>query len=265
MWSGAALHPLSAFLGDWFAAGVPGIDALNHEATRRGLQTGGGAPLRFVLPCAAHTASGAPGYERQAFEHGEICTRPDNPHDLFNALIWLAFPQAKAMLNRRHHEVLQRSGDTQRRGSLRDFLTQFDECGVIVAGMPDDMIAAMRAHRWSEVFVARRAELQRVSFVLFGHGSHDALRQPFIGLCGKALFLDVTNVTNLTLSALDVALAHRIASVDFSCSPRQLLQPLPLLGIPGATPDNEHPDYYANRQQFRPPRTMSAGSSPDSR
>jgi hypothetical protein len=204
--------------------------------------------LRFVLPCAAHTASGAPGYERQAFEHGEICTRPDNPHDLFNALIWLAFPQAKAMLNQRHHEALLLTGDTQRRGSLRDFLTQFDECGVLIAGMPDDLAAALRAHRWRDVFVAQRARLQQVRFVVFGHGSHDALRQPFAGLCGKALFIDTTETT---LPALDEALTHRIASVDFSPSPRQLLQPLPLLGIPGATVENENPAYYDDVRQFR--------------
>jgi hypothetical protein len=37
---------------------------------------------------------------------GEVATRPDNRHDLFNALIWLAFPRSKAAMNRRHHEAL---------------------------------------------------------------------------------------------------------------------------------------------------------------
>ena len=35
------------------------------------------------------------GYEERAFLTGKIATRPGNTHDLFNALIWLAFPRTK--------------------------------------------------------------------------------------------------------------------------------------------------------------------------
>jgi hypothetical protein len=75
---------------------------------------------------------------------------------------------------------------------LRDALTQFDECGVIVAGSAPELWQGLCAHRWREVFVERRAVLLRTTrFVVFGHASHDLLGAPFVGLCGKALFIEV--------------------------------------------------------------------------
>ena len=234
---------------------------LNAAARERGLVTGSGAPLRFVVPPAA-----AEAYEERAFLAGEVATRPDNRHDLFNALVWLAFPRTKAVFNRRHFAALSaaRQQGATARGSLRDALTQFDECGVIVAGSCPDLWQASCGHRWHEVFVTRREELLRSTrFLVFGHASHDALAAPYIGLCGKALFVAVGDAwlplpAAAALVQLDARLAELFDTRDWS--PRDW-QPLPLLGIPGATPDNERPDYYADTRQFRPARTMRPGSS----
>lgn len=228
------VHPLSAFLPRI----APELDALNAEAARLGIRTGGGHPLRFVPPAADGF-----GYEARAYATGAVATRAGNAHDYYNALIWLAFPRAKAALNRRHAAELARHGD-DRRGPVRDALTQFDECGVVVAGMPADMQSALRAHRWREVFVDRRVELLATTrFLVFGHASHDALQAPFVGLCGKAIFLDGED--------MDGTLAARLDAEPLT--PRAF-QPLPLLGIPGATADNEDPAYYDDTRQFRPAR-----------
>ncbi len=259
------LHPLSAFLAPWLKEGVPDLDTLNAIAAARGILTGGGASLRFVPP-----ADDDEGYEERAYRCGEVATRADNRHDLFNALIWLAFPHSKAAMNRRHHEALlaARVAGSEARGPLRDALTQFDECGVIVAGTAPDLWQALCAHRWREVFVERRAGLLHTTrFIVFGHASHDALGAPFIGLCGKALFLEVAATwldqpPAQLLARLDAGLAEMLATGDFA--PRDW-QPLPLLGIPGATAENEHADYYDDERQFRPPRRMRAGSSPGNR
>ena len=96
-----ALHRLSAFLAPWLKDGIPDLAALNHAAAARGIRTGNGAPLRFVPP-----RDDGEGYEERAWRSGEVATRADNRHDLFNALIWLAFPRSKAMMNRRHCEAL---------------------------------------------------------------------------------------------------------------------------------------------------------------
>ena len=64
------------------------------------------------------------------------------------------------------------------------------------------------------------------------------------------------------LAALDARLAVPFDSRRFSPGD---WQPLPLLGIPGATTDNEQPDYYDDARQFRAARTMRPGSSPGNR
>lgn len=258
-----ALHSLSAFLQPWLKGGTPDLARLNATARERGLVTGGGAPLRFV-----EAAGGPDGYEEHAYRTGEIATRPGNRHDLFNALIWLAFPLTKAVLNRRHYSAMSEFRGKSGRGPLRDALTQFDECGVIVAGSCADLWAALCEHRWREVFVERRDQLlQTTRFIVFGHASHDALAAPFVGLCGKGMFVEV-DATWLqspgvaALSELDVRLAALFDTGDFSSRD---WQPLPLLGIPGATAENERADYYDDTRQFRPARTMRPGSSPGNR
>lgn len=264
-WVAAELHPLSAFLRPWLDPATPDLLQLNAVARERRLVTGSGAALRFVIPSAATQA-----YEERAFLSGEIATRPDNRHDLFNALIWLAFPQTKAVLNRRHVGALNeaRRQGSAARGALRDALTQFDECGVIVAGCCPDLWRELCAHRWREVFVRRRDELQRCTrFLVFGHASHDALASPFVGLCGKAVFLAVDAAwlqlpAAAALVAIDARLALLFATRNFSPAD---WQPLPLLGIPGATVDNQRPDYYDDTRQFRAARTMRPGSSLGSR
>ena len=234
----------------------PPLSHYNALAAARALVTGSGAPLRFVAPDANPMA-----YEERAYHLGEVITRPDNWHDAYNADVWLEYPRAKATLNRLHFDAftaLRAKGEAAR-GRVRDRLTQFDECGVILAGIPDSLWAALRAHRWREVFVDRRAELlASTRFLFFGHASRDALRAPFFGLCGKALRIEADGSD---LTAVDSELERRLASADFS----ERWPVLPLLGIPGLTAENEDPVYYDDTRQFRPPRTMPAGSSPDSR
>ena len=258
---GAVLHPLSAFLRPWLDEGAAEIACLNRLARERGLTTGNGAALSFVPP----PVDGS-GYEERAWLSGEVATRPGNRHDWFNALIWLAFPRSKAALNRRHYTALleSRRQGSAARGALRDALTQFDECGVVMAGTCPGLWDALCAHRWREVFVERRAELLcSTRFMVFGHASQDLLAAPFIGLCGKAMYIEVDAAwlelpANEALTELDVRLAALFDSRAFS--PRDW-QPLPLLGIPSATADNERPEYYDDARQFRPTRTMPPGSS----
>ena len=60
------------------------------------------------------------------------------------------------------------------------------------------------------------------------------------------------------LSAVDGMLAADLTSGRYT-RPRDF-QPLPLLGIPGATPDNEDPAYYDDTWQFRPGRRAKPGA-----
>ncbi|OIR03793.1 hypothetical protein GALL_139730 [mine drainage metagenome] len=246
--------PLSSALSALADAGQPpDCVALNRLAAARDLRSGGGAPLRFIVPGGSGLA-----YEERIYWLGEVETRPGNWHDCFNALVWLAYPKTKAALNTRHHFD---SADGARRGPLRDALTQFDECGGAVVSSRLDLWEEIRAHRWKEVFWSRRADvLSSLRVYVFGHASFDMLRTPHLGLCAKALFLHVDHdwlaaPPETQLADVDARMAQRFSG-DFSPRPRDF-QPLPLLGIPGATADNGVPAYYDSRQ-FRPLRLIQS-------
>lgn len=251
---------------------LPALSYLNQQAEAIGITTGGGKSLRFTEP--DETAD----YERRAFISGLIATRDANWHDAFNALVWLKFPLSKQALNHAHMQARAeqtRSGDlaSRQRSRIGDLLTQFDECGVVVVGDSERARNLWRGichHQWVDVFVHQRAELMATTrFIVFGHGSLDALRAPFVGLCGKAIFIEadaatITAIDANDLTGVDQRLARRITSTNWAESTTSTesvsdplrsglgpLQPLPLLGIPGATTANADPDYYRDERQFR--------------
>lgn len=252
---------------------TPPLDWLNALAAERGIVTGSAAPLRFVTP-----GSSGLSYEERIWWLGEVETRPGNWHDGFNALVWLSFPRSKAALNARHHQALlelQQSATIpamqaaeKRRGPLRDALTQFDECGVAVVAANPELWQGIQAHRWKDVFWNRRAEVRRSLGVwIFGHASYDLLRTPHLGLCSKAVFFHVAAdwfalpVEQQRLD-IDARIAQRFGSPLRADRKPEYFQPLPLLGIPGATPDNEFPAYYDNTRQFRPLRAVPSPCLP---
>jgi hypothetical protein len=244
-------EPLAPWLAQLSCTAPPSLESLDRflQASAAPLVSGGGAPVRFVAATGARMA-----YEARIFQTGCVPTRPGNWHDAFNALVWLRFPLIKAALNGRH--VAARGGQAMR-GATRDAATLFDESGVIVACADASLAEGLRGHRWREVFVERRAELaHRLRFIVFGHALYDQMRAPYVGLCGKALFvaLDEAALASPRLLAdLDRRIADRLADPAFLARPRDL-SPLPLLGIPGVTDDNIDPAYYDDQRQFRPPR-----------
>ena len=233
----------------------PEHDDLNALAARAA--SGGGAPIRFVPP--PPVAQPAARYETRIFETGEVPTRPGSWHDLFNALVWLAFPETKAVINRRHRdEIVVRRGEPLR-GTARDVLTLFDEGGVLVGSADTRLSALLRDFRWKELFWARRAEVRRsMRFHVFGHAIYEKALAPHRGVTAKALILD------LEPAQLEAPTERRLARLDslaatYFCSAHALasthsLSPLPILGIPGWEPANELEDYYDDVSQFRPRR-----------
>ena len=126
----------------------PSLDEFNACATELEIISGSGAPLKFVAPDDAGLASGL-AYEVRTFERGEVVTRPDNWHDAYNALVWLEFPRSKAVLNSRHVEAL--AGEVPgKRAQVRDHITQFDECGVVITGMRSEVWQDLCAHRFND-------------------------------------------------------------------------------------------------------------------
>ena len=201
-------------------------------------------------------------YEARTWARGEVETRPDNWHDFFNALVWLAFPQAKQAITAAHVAAMQPAGGE--RGAVRDALTHFDECGIAVLSTRADLLDLLRGFQWQDLFVAHRAQVcTAMRFVVFGHATYEALLAPFRGLTAKAVLLEVTpDVLALPAAALTAAVDARLAAALAGSAYRRPrdFQPLPLLGIPGVTPASEAPGFYDDAWQFRPGRrTRSTG------
>ena len=81
---------------------------------------------------------------------------------------------------------------------------------------------------------------------------------PYRGLTGKAVILPVAQdllaqPLAAQLAEADQVLAQRIADTGQFLRPLDLA-PLPLLGFPGFTPDNEAAEYYDDQRYFRPGR-----------
>ena len=238
--------------------GFPALDALNAIAADRRIVTGGGAALRFVAAGAHPDATGR-SYEERVFETGAVPTRESSWHDLFNALIWLAFPRTKATLNRRHCEELRERRGHPLRGTARDVLTLFDEGGVLVACADPSLAGLLREFRWKELFWQRRSDVRRrMRFHVFGHAILETALAPFRGLTAKALILDarddaLESPTDVLNAVLDARAAEYFAAPEALASTRSLA-PLPILGIPGWTTENDDPAYYDDVGQFRPGR-----------
>ena len=245
--------PLFAPMRPWLVRlpDAPSSDALKALAADHPVYLPTGKPIRF----AANRIPDMP-YECRIWETGEVETREDNWHDFFNALIWLTFPQTKLAISQRHVAAMQAPGE--KRNLERDALTHFDECGIVVLSSEPYLLELLRGFEWKALFVDQREAVKRaMQFIVFGHATYEQLLNPFRGVTAKAILYDTeAGFAGLGLAEQLATVDQRLAA-DFRAGlyqrPREL-QPLPLLGIPGMTPENESPAYYDDAWQFRPGR-----------
>lgn len=217
-----------------------------------------GESLRFVPQEFGKQAFEAQ-YEPRCFLKGEVPTRANNWHDLLNALVWLIFPKAKAAINARHFLALtggSAPSALNQRGAVRDTCTLLDESGVIVAYADTNLAELLRNFEWKELFWRRRTQVRSsMGFYLFGHGLYEKMLDPYIGLTGQGLLLQVEQIfftwTNERQQAhLDELLSAYLNSGAHCRSTRELT-PVPLLGVPGWTAENENAEFYDNTGYFR--------------
>ena len=199
-------------------------------------------------------------YEQIIHQQQIIPTRPNSWHDLFNGLIWLQFPKTKRLLNQQHVEDIEQHGVSPRT-LRRNNLTHFDECGVILTyqtgSIAEQLINDLAQHQWQTVFVENRhCWGNQLNSFMFGHANLEMLLQPFIGLTGKWLALEVDKqFAHLSykqqLAQIDEALPKLIQTTAIFAE-KKPLYPIPLLGIPGVWDANIQADFYANTDYFRP-------------
>ena len=218
-----------------------------------------GIPIRFVpqsdLPHAV-------AYEAFIGETGGVPTR-DNLHDFFNALIWLTYPAIKVRLNAlQAAEIARSSGNAMNgivqsgsRGQLRDGATIFDENAALFLTSDDDLVDALRKHRWKELFLMRRDAFScKYEVRLFGHALMEKLARPYKAITAHAWIirtgaeyfaLDPEEKRAWIDATVSRQLSSGLATADFS--------PLPVLGIPGWWPvQDQH--FYDDAAVFRPVR-----------
>jgi hypothetical protein len=225
----------------------------------------GGTPLR-VVPQRRRAVAFEDGYEPRIYLKGELQVREGSWHDLFNVLVWLSFPLAKAALNERHYLALgaQRARGAGNRGPLQDALTLFDEGGVIVASSDDELLACLRDWRWKDLFWRNRARLHaRMRFSLFGHAVYEKALRPFIGITSRGILLKVgRDLLGAPLpeqvAALDAMTARHLGDVRSVLATRELAV-VPVLGVPGWHADNGREEFYDDADYFRPRRKRDEG------
>lgn len=237
----------------------PDCTALN-ELLPPGLRHPGRPPVRFIS-----SEEHAPGpYEPRIYEEGLVSTRPESWHDLFNALTWALLPRSKLAINAAHCRVDTQDADSGR-GALRDALTLFDECGVILACTDRRWLERLARHQWQDCLPGRIDFFhQQVTLIVAGHAQLEKFLAPYPSMTANTLLVHIDPETQALprqqrLTRLDQWLAAEITGGAVLSRPA-CLSPLPLAGIPGWWPDLRQDEaFYADRSIFR---SMRKGKGP---
>lgn len=232
--------------------------ALNAAAQGRTLRNHRDLPLRFVrqeeLPPEM-------AYEEYISASGCVPTR-DNLHDFFNALVWLTYPNVKKQLNALQAAEILKAGPARAadraglvRGKLRDGATIFDENAALFVCAEGGMVDALRGHRWSDLFIARRAAFERTCSVrMFGHALMDKLTKPYKSITAHAWVVEVEPLffhlpDDEQRNQLDLIVTEQLTQGLTTAN----FTPLPVAGVPGWWPQQDE-NFYADAFVFRPKR-----------
>lgn len=243
-------HPLfdgyNEYLDLATVPGWPGIDALNARMPASG--------PRFVRQDAALLIDGLHYEERIA--RGRIATRPENWHDLFNAMVWMRHPALKYALNQQQCRHIARMG-TSERSPAQQALTQFDESGVIMQVSDPLLLDLWDRHDWTALFHANAKRWHDGGIAVVAVVGHALMEQSLVPgrlLVGKCL------VVRGDPAGAVARVAASIAAGGILAVPSEL-RPLPLAGIPGWHA-GQGEAFYAREGYFRPLREGRAYPPP---
>lgn len=204
-------------------------------------------PIQFVPDSKLPGVS----YEQHILRTGQVPTRENSWHDLFNALVWCRMPHLKASMNVIHCEQMERQKGSCR-GGVRDALTLFDESGVIVQGTFPEGLEALARQDWSSALLTFREKWGKSMRVqVCGHAILEKFLDPYKSVTAHALL--VLTPDGLSTAELDHKLAQSLIEKHWLESPAGL-SPLPLAGLPGwwvSSPQDAA--FYKDKAVFRPP------------
>ncbi len=217
-----------------------------------------GKAIHFVEQ-SANKDYNAAEYESTIYETGKVPTRKESWHDVFGAIIWSLYPQTKALINELHYKDINAQASNQR-SKLRNALTLFDECGVVLVTKNEALLTALKNHEWQTAFIELRnnwhsSTSDGVAAYQFGHANYEMLTNPFIGLTGKWLVIDSSaEILGLPKNVQYRLVDERLATIikNGALNDNSQMSPLPLLGVPGWSDLSKNPDFYADTSYFRP-------------
>lgn len=212
-----------------------------------------GQPIQCVSPSTLPEGN----YEEHIFNTGKVSTR-HNWHDVFNALVWSRFPKIKAAMNALHVKEMHKQPESGR-GRLRDALTLWDECGVIIASAYRPLLEDLAQRRWQDAFRAQsRVWGNEASVFVCGHALLEKFLQPYKSNTANALLVQISSDLAHADRAprrqrLDSLLAQKLVKGELIATSADL-SPLPLAGIPGWWAGGAQDDeFYADDWVFRKP------------
>jgi hypothetical protein len=233
------------------------LRALNQQSAALGLTNHRGLPLHFVDQTSLPEGT---SYEFFISTSGKVPTR-NNLHDLFNALVWLSFPNIKRQLNALQAVQIAAAGIGKSRGSARDAATIFDENAAILVVSDTQqghaLIEALRNHQWQTVWLdQRRCFTQHAEVWLFGHALMAKLAAPYKGITAHAWVVTVTDeffslTHNARRECLDERVANDLVIRAATGLNTRCFTPLPVLGVPGWWQPQDR-EFYDDARVFRP-------------
>lgn len=201
------------------------------------------APVCFAPQCTLPSGEAYESYIART----RLCPTREGPHDFFNGLCWMRFPQTKRKLNQLQAAEIDAAGVAAVRGPVRDALTVFDENAAFLSA-PQPLWDALLARDWHSLFITHRALWREAQLVLFGHALLEKLLTP-----RKAITAHVylAQPPMGTIAELDAWVAADLSAGKLAGKP---FAPLPVLGVPGWWPENENFSFYDDSLVFRPQR-----------
>lgn len=210
----------------------------------------------------------AGGYEQHVAQLRAVPTRPGHWHDFFNMAVWAHFPKLRWALNSLHVDPTLGPKDPRNgRAPAQNLAATFDEAGMLVLSTSIELLEELRALRFQRAFWQRREELLGTTrFWIVGHGLLESLLVPHPGLAARSLLLYVPALPSQEQSdelrfEIDTIAAARIHAWRAG---RTVLDPVPVLAIPGFSDNGSHTFYEDMRNiRFEPitrrPLELSVG------
>lgn len=239
-------HPLfegCSWFGDWLRASQwPDIAAINARVQ---------VPGRCFVEQDQALLDDGLHYEARIAEHGQIATRTQNWHDLFNAMVWGRYPALKSALNMQQCRHIAAMGPSAR-NRAQQALTQFDETGVIVRVRDSALLDLWDHHEWTALFQAHAGRWHNGDIAISAVIGHALLEQALVAgrlLVGKCVVvLGDADDDNAVVARVAAAIAGGGVLND----PAEL-RPLPLAGLPGWHTQQDAA-FYGQQDYFRPLR-----------